>query len=260
MVVGDETQIHQILLNVSLNARDAMPQGGTLTLSVDGVERDGDILVRIRVKDTGQGMDNETLTKVFDPFFTTKEAGRGSGLGLYMAYRIVERHGGTMDVTSKLGSGTTIEIMLPGRVESRRKVAEVAATDVVEVSGTVLVVDDEELVLDVCGEMLERLGYSVLTATDGRHAIRAVRNAPDDLCCVLMDIAMPNMNGWEASRFIRGLRPELPIVVSSAHDIGVETGNTRGISIAGCLKKPYGIEELRSVLAEAVRFTASASV
>ena len=252
MVIGDETQIHQILLNVSLNARDAMSQGGTLRLSAEGVERDGGVFVRLRVQDTGQGMDADTLSKVFDPFFTTKDAGRGSGLGLYMAYRIVERHGGTMDVTSEPNRGTTIEILLPGKVDTLQAAIEARASDATEASGTVLLVDDEELVLDVCAEMLQRLGYSVISATDGRQAVRAVRNAPEDLCCVLMDIAMPNMNGWEASRFIRALRPELPIVVSSGHDIGVETGDTRGIVVAGCLKKPYGLEELREMLAQAV--------
>ncbi|MDH3590310.1 MAG: ATP-binding protein, partial [Planctomycetota bacterium] len=240
-VICDESQLHQVLLNLSLNARDAMPEGGTLSLEA---ETAGDAL-RFKIRDTGHGMDAATLEKVFDPFFTTKSAQRGSGLGLYMAYRVIERHGGSIDITSEPGEGTCVHIAL--RASARRVTGAVdpATAAAAKGGGRVLLVDDEEIMRDVCGEMLRDLGYDVVLAANGQEAVDAVKEHGTSLRCVLLDISMPVMNGWEAARIIRDLQPDLPIVLSSGHDVDAATGHTQGIQVANCLKKPYRITDLR---------------
>jgi len=250
-VLGDEGQIHQVLLNVCLNARDAMPDGGTLKLEARRERREtgGDYL-RLTVSDTGTGIDEATLSKVFDPFFTTKEAGQGTGLGLYMAYRVIDRHSGRIDVRSRPGEGTTIEIVLPTSAEQRALLAGPRLPDPGDVDGTVLLVDDEQIIRDMGSEMLGRLGFDVLLACDGREALDLCAEQGNRLCCVILDIAMPGMNGWEVARSLRATHPLLPIVVSSGHDSGLALNDGRGIPDAHYLNKPYRIKELNAVLAE----------
>ncbi len=252
-VLGDETQIHQVVLNICLNARDAMPDGGLLTLRAERTANAaGGEFVRIRVRDTGVGIDKETMAKIFDPFFTTKRAGQGTGLGLYMAYRVIERHGGLVDVTSTPGHGTTVEILLPAKETRLARADEPQVTVAAQGAGKVLLVDDEELIRSVGGEMLKRLGYSVLFACDGREAVEMVRREGAELRCVILDIAMPVMNGWDAARRIREIHPGLPILISSGHDVSATMGDTHGVADARYLKKPYRFEGLRLRLEEAL--------
>jgi len=246
-VLGDESQIHQVLLNISLNARDAMPKGGTLTLEAARTEHKGRPAVSIVVSDTGIGMDAETLAKVFDPFFSTKETGRGTGLGLYMAYRVIERHGGTIDVASKKGEGTEVEIVLPAAEVHAEGERESPDDQGRKGSGVVLLADDEEVMREVAAEMLRGLGYEVVTASDGRRAVNAVRNARAKFRAAILDVAMPVMSGWEAAQAIRELLPGLPIVITSGHDLDTATNDTQGLADA-CLKKPFRVENLRQVL------------
>jgi len=246
-VLGDESQIHQVLLNISLNARDAMPKGGTLTLEAVRAGHKGRPAVSVVVSDTGVGMDAETLAKVFDPFFTTKEAGRGTGLGLYMAYRVIERHGGTIDVTSRKGEGTTIEIVLPAAETPAEGEHAAPGAESAKGTGVVLLADDEEVMREVAAEMLRGLGYEVVTASDGRRAVNAVRNARVEFSVAILDVAMPVMSGWEAAEALRVLQPTLPIVITSGHDLETATNDTQGLADA-CLKKPYRVETLRQVL------------
>jgi len=251
LVLGDEGQIHQVLLNVCLNARDAMPNGGTLRLhSKRNRPEGGGDYVQLTISDTGTGIDAETLANVFDPFFTTKEAGQGTGLGLYMAYRVVDRHSGRIDVRSRPGEGTTIEIVLPTSGEQRALVSGPRLPEPANVEGAVLLVDDEQLIRDMGREMLTRLGFEVLLACDGREALALCAEQGSRLCCVILDIAMPGMNGWEVARSLRVTYPLLPLVVSSGHDADVALSHSRGIADAHYLKKPYRIKELNAVLAE----------
>ncbi|MHC4547808.1 MAG: hybrid sensor histidine kinase/response regulator [Planctomycetota bacterium] len=258
-VLGDESQVHQVLLNVCLNARDAMPDGGTLSLEAHETQLEGLPAARIVVRDTGSGMDTETLDKVFDPFFTTKEGGRGTGLGLYMAYRVIERHGGTIDIFSRPGGGTAVEIVLPASQAVAEKPTARLTEDAPAPGGTILLVDDEEVMREVGAEMLRGLGYDVVTAADGRRAVNAVRSAREDFRCVVLDIAMPVMNGWEAAKTIRELKPDLPILLSSGHDLDATKGDTHGLDVARCLKKPYRIENLREALREVLQGTRARS-
>ena len=259
MVLGDEGQIHQVLLNVCLNSRDAMPEGGTLRLEARRERREvgGDYL-RLAISDTGTGIDEATISKVFDPFFTTKEAGQGTGLGLYMAYRVVDRHGGRIDVRSRAGEGTTIEIVLPSSAEQRALVSGPRLPEPGEVEGTVLLVDDEDLIRNMGSEMLDRLGFSVLLASDGREALDICAEQGSRLCCVILDIAMPGMSGWEVARSLRTTYPLLPIVVSSGHDAGLAIQDGQRIPDAHFLKKPYRIKELNAVLAEVLELSRAA--
>jgi len=246
-VLGDESQIHQVLLNICLNARDAMSNGGTLTLEAARTEHQGRAAVEIAIGDSGIGMDAETLAKVFDPFFTTKESGRGTGLGLYMAYRVIERHGGTIDITSRKGEGTSVEIVLPATEVPLEGEGPEDDAEAPRASGSVLIADDEEVMREVAAEMLRDLGYEVVTAADGRRAVNAVRNARKPFDVVILDVAMPVLAGWEAAQAIREIRPAQPIVITSGHDIETATGDTQGLADA-CLKKPFRLENLRQVL------------
>ena len=251
LVLGDEGQIHQVLLNVCLNARDAMPDGGTLRLEASRERREtGGEYLRLAISDTGTGIEESTLANVFDPFFTTKAAGQGTGLGLYMAYRVVERHSGRIDVRSQPGEGTVVEILLPTSAEQRALIYGPRLPDPGEVEGTVLLVDDEDLIRDMGSEMLGRLGFDVLVAANGREALDICAERGHHLCCVILDIAMPGMNGWEVARSLRATHPLLPIVVSSGHDAGLTVTAQRGIADVYLLKKPYRIKELNAVLAE----------
>jgi PAS domain S-box-containing protein len=255
-VLGDESQIHQVLLNISLNARDAMPKGGTLTLEAARTELKGRPAVSVAVTDTGIGMDAETLAKIFDPFFTTKETGRGTGLGLYMAYRVIERHGGTIDVASRKGEGTEVEIVLPAADVPAESEHAAQGGESPRASGVVLLADDEEVMREVASEMLRGLGYDVVTASDGGRAVNAVRTAGREFAAVILDVAMPVMSGWEAAAAIREIRPAMPIVITSGHDLDAATNETQGLADA-CLKKPFRIDNLRQVL-EAVTSRESA--
>jgi PAS domain S-box-containing protein len=259
-VLGDEGQVHQALLNVCLNARDAMPDGGTLTLraTCDRSDAHGEYL-RLTVEDTGTGIDDETLAQAFDPFFTTKEAGQGTGLGLYMAYRVVDRHGGRIDLSSEVGVGTTVEILLPSSSEQRSLVAGPRLPDATQVEGTVLLVDDEQLIREMGCEMLERLGFEVLPTEDGPEALNIAAEQGNRLICAIVDIAMPGMNGWEVVHSLRTMYPRLPIVVSSGHEAGLALSDPRGIPDAQFLKKPYRLKELNAVLAEVLAINSASS-
>jgi CheY-like chemotaxis protein len=193
-------------------------------------------------------MDEETQARIFDPFFTTKKAGQGTGLGLYMAYRVIERHGGQVDVVSSPGQGTTVTIVLPASGTRATAEPPSGASDDTSQGGTVLLVDDEDLMREVGAEMLARLHYNVLTASDGREAVGLVERLGKEIRCVILDIAMPVMNGWEAARAIRRIDPDMPIVVSSGHDLSAAKGDSQGVDGALYLKKPYRLADLEALL------------
>ncbi|MEM8884998.1 MAG: ATP-binding protein [Planctomycetota bacterium] len=250
-VLGDEGQFHQVILNVCLNARDAMREGGTLALRAERADSEGTgEYLRISVSDSGTGVPPDVRARVFDPFFTTKEAGQGTGLGLYMAYRVVDRHGGRIELQSDVGEGTTVEILLPSSSEQRAIVAGPTLPEPSQVEGVVLLVDDEEIIRSMGGEMLERLGFEVVVAPDGPTAIDLLAQQGGRITGAIVDIAMPGMNGWEVVRALRALQPRLPIIVSSGHEAGLALSDPRGVSDAQFLKKPYRLKELNAVLAE----------
>ncbi|MBW1859880.1 MAG: PAS domain S-box protein, partial [Deltaproteobacteria bacterium] len=215
-IKADYGQIEQVLWNLFVNASDAMPGGGDLflkTMSVTHEDMKGSLYVPkhgnyvlLMVTDTGTGMDEKTMGRAFDPFFTTKGVGQGTGLGLSSAYGIVKAHGGYVDVESKLGSGTTFRVYLPASEEEVQEVVK-SAPAVVKGTGSVLLVDDEELVLEVGKELLEVMGYRVLAAKDGREAVEIYRKNQDDIDIVVLDMVMPGMGGGEAFDRLKEINP-----------------------------------------------------
>jgi len=228
-VNADPGQLEQVLMNLAVNARDAMPRGGTLGVETDRVELEAappdrpDALPAgpyavLRVMDTGVGMDAATQARIFEPFFTTKEPGKGTGLGLSMVHGVVRQHGGAIQVRSVLGGGTTFEIYLP-QVEAAGATSRVDEPTGRETAGreTILLVEDEDDVRALAREVLERQGYSVLEASDGLHALRHFEAGSDRIDLVLTDVVMPRMSGRELVDRVRAIRPETRVLYMSGY-------------------------------------------
>ncbi len=252
-IEADQGQIQQSLLNLLVNAADAMPGGGDLILKTANVT-DKDIkgkvydpkpgnYVLLTVTDTGTGMDKETIKRIFDPFFTTKEMGRGTGLGLASTYGIIKGHGGYIDVDSEPDRGTTFAIYLPATEKKVEKAAE-PAEQMVKGTGTILLVDDEERVLDIGIMMLKGLGYTVLWARDGREAVEIYEKNKDKIDLVILDMVMPRMGGGKAYDKMKEIHPEVKVLLSSGYSVDSEA---KEILARGCdafIQKPFGMQEL----------------
>ena len=261
-VVGDATQIQQVLMNLCVNARDAMPEGGTLTIDAEAVtlteadaERNIDAepgpYVCIRVQDTGTGMPDDVMDKIFEPFFSTKEEGEGTGLGLSTAYSIVQSHDGFVDVNSERGEGTQFRVYLPVSTDEQERRAAPGTPDGAAGGNgeRVLLVDDEEFILETAREALFDAGYRVFTAAGGEAALDRIEE--DEIDIVVTDLRMPEMDGFTLIRTLRAQYPNLPIVAAS----GVADGRTDEALEAGAnafLAKPFSAETLQSTLYEAL--------
>jgi len=242
-VSGDPTQIQQVLMNLCVNARDAMPGGGDLLLSAQNHRREGQDYVLLQVKDQGTGISADILEKIFDPFFTTKEVGQGTGLGLSTSLAIVKSHGGFLQVHSELGQGATFSIYLPARAESTiprpaGSVAELPRGD----GELVLVVDDEESVRKLTRRTLEAFGYRVLLAADGAEAMKLYELQRGEIRVVLTDMMMPIQDGPALIKALRHLDPDLPVIGASGL-----TGQDN-LGLKHLLPKPYKTELLLQAL------------
>jgi len=269
-VVGDATQIQQVLMNLCVNARDAMPDGGTLSIDAQPVELTEDDAERnidaepgsyacVRVRDTGTGMPADVVDKIFEPFFSTKEEGEGTGLGLSTAYSIIQSHGGFIDVASEEGEGTTFWVYLPvsETTDERRSGSGEPVSAAAGEGERVLVVDDEEFILETTREALRDVGYRVLTAKGGDEALRQVDDH-DDVEVVITDLRMPNMDGLNLIRTLRAQHPNLPIIAAS----GMADGRSEDALQAGAhtfLAKPFSEEELQGALRDALRAAGEAA-
>jgi PAS domain S-box-containing protein len=252
-IEADRGQIEQVLLNLFVNAADAMPGGGNIilkTMNVTHEDMKGKLYepkqgkyVLLTVTDTGTGMDKETIERIFDPFFTTKEMGLGTGLGLASAYGIIKGHGGYIDVESKKGHGTTFSVYLPA---SEKKVPKTVKTAdrVVKGTGTILLVDDEEVILKVGKYLLVTMGYQVLIARDGKEAIEVYNRNQHDINMVLLDMIMPGMGGGEAYDRMKEIDPDLKVLLSSGYSIDGEATKILKRGCNGFLQKPFNMEEL----------------
>jgi len=258
-IKADQGQIEQVLLNLYVNAADVMPGGGDLFLKTINVA-DKDITgkpykvkpgnyVLLTVRDTGVGMGKETKERIFEPFFTTKGLASGTGLGLASAYGIIKGHGGYIDVDSKVGEGTTFSICLPA-TEKMIKEKRVLSDELVKGKGTVLLVDDEEMVLDAGEGMLKHLGYEVLLAEDGQEALELYKENQDKIDMVLLDMVMPVMGGGETFDRMKEINTNVKVLLSSGYSI---EGEAKEILKRGCdafIQKPFKPEQLSQKIRE----------
>jgi two-component system, cell cycle sensor histidine kinase and response regulator CckA len=255
LIESDPTQLHQVLLNLCLNARDAMPEGGSLSLTAENFDVDEQYAtmtpglkagphVLISVIDTGTGIPQDIVEKIFDPFFTTKELGKGTGLGLSSALGIVKSHGGVIKVYSA-ANGTTFRVFLPAMAGVFQADETKAQMDVPTGHGeTILIVDDESAIREVAKVVLSKSGYNVLAADDGPSALALFMQQSKEIDVVLTDVVMPVMSGMVLARTLRKMDVKAKIIVSSARDTDYNPGELTDIGVEGCLNKPYSRETL----------------
>jgi PAS domain S-box-containing protein len=255
-VRADESQIEQVVLNLVVNARDAMPDGGKVTLGVDRFSADANAVrprpgmpqgkyVRITVRDTGVGMDAETQARIFEPFFTTKALGKGTGLGLATVYGVVKQSGGWIWVDSAPGAGTTFEILFP-EVSHATETPSVAKPSVSSARGheTVLLVDDEEDVRTVLRDSLAAQGYNVLCAGSGQEALALAAEHPGKVDVLITDTIMPGMDGPKLARSLRAARPETKVLYISGYTEDASLFGSGLLRSEAFLQKPFPLESL----------------
>ncbi len=252
-IEADQGQIEQVILNLFVNAAEAMPQGGKLLLKTMNVTH-GDMkdkcykpkegnYVLFSLTDTGVGMDRKTMERIFEPFFTSRGLGKGTGLGLASVYGTVKAHGGYIDVYSEKGHGATFEIYLPA-IGMKLKKEKNAATDLMNGRETVLLVDDEDVVADVGDQMLRKLGYKVLVARSGKEAIEYYEPKRDKIDMVILDMIMPGMNGGEVYDRIKEINPHAKILLSSGYSIDGQAADILKRGCDGFIQKPFSMEVL----------------
>ncbi|ADK86406.1 PAS/PAC sensor hybrid histidine kinase [Desulfarculus baarsii DSM 2075] len=270
LVSADSNQIEQVLINLGVNAADAMPGGGRLAIATRNLDVDQDFCqgrpdlspgpyVLLEVTDSGQGMDQQTLDHIFDPFFTTKEVGHGTGLGLSTAYGIVKGHGGRIACRSAPGQGATFRVYLPALPEAAAALdpAQPAAPRR-DLGGheTILVVDDEERLLGVARRGLEREGYMVITALNGEEALTVFEPMAGRIDLVVLDVGMPGMGGRRCLQRMRELKPDVKVLVASGYPPEGVLGQALEQKPDGFLPKPYQLDELLGVIRDVLDGTA----
>ena len=256
LVESDQGQIEQVLLNLFLNASDAMNGSGELSLHTCNVYLDQNFTslyeinpgkyVEMSVTDTGKGMDASIRNRVFEPFFTTREIGGGTGMGLASAFGIIKNHGGYIECDSAPGQGSTFRIYLP--VSSKSDENSVPLAEGIERgTGTILLVDDEVFILKICTKLLNQLGYQVITAESGPKAIEIFISKKDQIDLVILDMLMPQMNGTEVARNIRSVSPDMGILISSGYNLE-EEGTHLNSDVDGYIQKPFKLQQLSTVI------------
>ena len=267
----DPGQIEQVIMNLSVNARDAMPDGGKLTIRTSSARREeiarlpiaekADAYVVLEIIDTGTGMDEETIAHCLEPFFTTKESGKGTGLGLSMVYAIVEKSGGHLDLTSELGVGTTFRIFLP-QVERRPERPVANAIELLEPSfgsETILVVEDDDVVREMVRELLKNAGYRVLEASNGDDAVEVSDTYDEEIHLLITDMVMPQMNGRDLAKKLTDSRPDIRVLYISGYN--QESADRFGLDETedSFLQKPFNssvlVSKVREVLGSKHRHT-----
>lgn len=261
-VFGDSGMIEQVLMNLSVNARDAMPAGGTLTVAVEPWQVDEAYLemhpdahvgkfVRLRVSDTGTGMDSRTLAHMFEPFFTTKEIGKGTGLGLATVYGIVKQHDGWLEVASEPGRGTTFDLFFPASSEMVPPVEAAAAPDSPVAGGTetILVVEDEPILREMAREILEKFGYRIFEASSGKEALAVWERHAGKIDLLLTDMVMPEgVSGANLANLLRAQKPGLKIIFTSGYTANQVSPEVLANAQAQFLQKPYSHSDLARIV------------
>ncbi|MDP9291046.1 MAG: PAS domain S-box protein [Verrucomicrobiota bacterium] len=262
MVYGDATQLHQVLLNLCVNARDAMPDGGTLLLAAENLALGEDFVrenpdakvgphIALKVSDTGMGIPPEVVSKIYDPFFTTKEQGKGTGLGLSTVIGIVRSHGGVVKLESEVGKGTTFKVIIPATINAEEEDGNDGSQPVEVGRGEViLLVDDESSVRIAAVKTLEYNGYQVYTAEDGTDALALYFQRRAQIQLVLTDIEMELMDGVELIRRLKRFDPKVRVIVSSGQCHDAEKDEIQKMGVTRFLDKPYSSDQLLTVVYE----------
>jgi two-component system, cell cycle sensor histidine kinase and response regulator CckA len=252
---ADPPQVEQVIMNLAVNARDAMPDKGKLTLRTNIVTLDEEYCrlnvearpgeyVLLEISDTGRGLDKETAARIFEPFFTTKETGKGTGLGLAMVFGIVKQHNGHINVYSEVGKGTTFRVYLPaieGEVET-----DVETTSIMPAFGTetVLLVDDEEFVRELGARILTKHGYTVLQAVNGREALDLFKKERSQISLVILDLIMPEMGGTECLKELLKVDPQVKVLIASGYSADTSVKESIQMGAKGFVTKPFRVKEL----------------
>ncbi|MFH1116173.1 MAG: PAS domain S-box protein [Pseudomonadota bacterium] len=254
-IYADPSQVEQVLMNLAVNGRDAMPDGGRLTVRTSPVSLDeeycrfhveaapGDY-VMLEFSDTGQGMDRKTVEHIFEPFFTTKEIGRGTGLGLAMVHGIVKQHNGHITVYSEVGKGTSFRVYLPAIESEAEKDVENSGITPAIGNETILLVDDEDLVRELGAAILTKHGYAVLQAANGREALEVFKNKRSEIALVVLDLIMPEMGGMECLRELLKIDSNLKVMIASGYSAGASVEETIQMGAKGFVSKPFRVNEL----------------
>jgi PAS domain S-box-containing protein len=252
----DRGQIEQALLNLYVNAWQAMPEGGSLSLKTENIYLGADFInsqpyrveagdyIKITVGDTGIGIDKQTQARIFEPFFTTKEMGRGTGLGLASVYGIIKNHGGYINVYSEIDQGTTFTIYLPASAKAIQPEVKTVAPTVVTGNGTILLIDDEKMIIDVGQELLQELGYDVLTARSGQEAIEIYHEKSAEIDLVVMDLIMPGLGGSETYDRLKAIDAHVKVLLSSGYSINGQASKILERGCDGFIQKPFNINQL----------------
>ncbi|HUI08892.1 MAG TPA: PAS domain S-box protein, partial [Bacteroidota bacterium] len=257
-VKGDRTQLHQTLLNLCVNARDAMPSGGSLTITTGRIRREGSDpgwYARLTVADTGSGMDEETKRRIFEPFFTTKEPGRGTGLGLSVVYGIVQSHRGLIAVETAPGKGTKFVLDIP--IPDSAAADEIAAreADLARHGGTetLMVVEDEEMLSELLKASLEALGYTVVVAANGDQALGMYESVGEEIDIVISDLGLPGMSGAELFQKIRSIRNDARVIIATGYLDPETRSELLNLGACGFIQKPYLPDDVARAIREALK-------
>ena len=258
---ADKTQIDQVLMNLAVNARDAMPDGGKLIFETANILLDEDYAtshfdaktghhILLTVTDTGSGIDKETLEHIFEPFFTTKSVGEGTGLGLAVVHGIVKQHGGHVRCYSEPGRGTTFKIYIPALTSGEEHEETTFRETTRGGSETILLVDDEELIRDLGSMTLTRAGYKVLAASNGKEALELYQAHSDEIALVLLDLIMPEMGGEQCLKALLSLNPSVKVVIASGYTASGPTKDALADGAKGFVNKPYEMRKALGVIRE----------
>lgn len=264
LIHADHSQMHQVMLNLCVNARDAMPRGGTITITAEVYTReqirerfssaDQEKYICISIADTGEGIDELTRSRIFDPFFTTKEMGKGTGLGLAVVYGVIQSHHGFIDVKSALGQGSMFQLFMPVPAVAARNVIfqRTAESPVYGHAETILVVEDEEFIIETLSYELEKSGFSVLTARDGMEAISKYQEHLKEIVLVVTDMGLPAMTGIDVFKKLKELNPLVKVIFTSGFFEPEERTELQNAGAIGFIQKPYRPEDVVRKIQEAI--------